>query len=84
MRPLQYCLEDRREVPGRRIDDAEHLSGRGLLLQGLTRLGQEPRVLHRDHRLRSKAFEQSDVFVRKRLHLSANSDDLPEEHIALA
>ena len=39
------------------IDDAEHLGGRGLLLQGLARLGDEARVLHRDDRLRREALQ---------------------------
>src|SRR5262249_62314908 len=48
MRLLQYRIENRSEVASRRIDDLQHLGSRGLLLQCLARLGQEPRVLHRD------------------------------------
>jgi hypothetical protein len=44
-------VEHRCQVPGRRIDDLQYLGGRGLLLQRLPRLGQEPRVFHRDDRL---------------------------------
>ena len=42
------------KVAGRSIDDPEHLGGRGLLLQGLARLGDQPRVFHRDDRLRGE------------------------------
>ena len=51
-RSLDHCLEHRREIAGRGIDDAQHLGRRGLLLQRLARLGDEPRVLDRDDRLR--------------------------------
>src|ERR1700751_2031861 len=40
------------EIAWRGIDDRKYLSGRGLLRQGLARLGQQPRILHRDYRLR--------------------------------
>ena len=52
MRLLQYRVEDWREIAGRGIDDLQYLRGRGLLLQRLARLGDEPRILHRNHRLR--------------------------------
>src|SRR5436190_1005114 len=45
---LQDRVEHRREVAGRGVDDLQYLGGRGLLLQCLARLGQEPRVLHRN------------------------------------
>ena len=38
---------------------------RGLLLQGFTRLGNQPRVLHRDHGLRRKVLQQRDLPVCK-------------------
>src|SRR6516225_11129814 len=38
------CVEYRSEVAGRGIDDLQYLGGRGLLLQCLARLGQQPRV----------------------------------------
>jgi hypothetical protein len=50
--PSQHRVEHRSQVARRGIDDAEHLGGRGLLLQGLAGLGDEPRVLDRDDRLR--------------------------------
>ncbi len=49
---FQDRVEHRGEVAGRRIDHLQDLGGRGLLLQRLARLGQEPRILHRDYRLR--------------------------------
>src|SRR5262249_30576031 len=53
-RLFQDRVEYRGEIAGRRIDDLQYLGGRGLLLQGLARLGQEPRVFHRDDRLRGE------------------------------
>src|SRR5215471_14378465 len=71
MRLIQYCIEHRRKVAGRSIDDPEHLGGRGLLLQGFARLGQEPRILHCDDRLSSEILQQRDLFVRKRANFLA-------------
>jgi hypothetical protein len=48
-RLVDNSVEHRREIPRRRIDDLQDFGGRSLLRQGLARLGQEPRVLHRDH-----------------------------------
>src|SRR5215469_1609157 len=44
---LQYRVEHRREVAGRVVDNLQYLGGRGLLPQGLARLGQEPREIGR-------------------------------------
>src|SRR6516162_6345447 len=56
-RLLQHRVQYRREVAWRRVDHPQHVGGRGLLLQRLARLGQEPRVLHRDDRLRRKVLQ---------------------------
>src|SRR5215472_8214275 len=56
-RLVQHRFEYRREVARRGIDDLQYLGGRGLLLQGLARLGQEPRIFHRDHRLRREILQ---------------------------
>src|ERR1700687_6146844 len=63
VRLLQYRVKHRGEVAGRGIDDLQHLGGRGLLLQGLLRLGDEARVLHRDDRLRREILQQRDLLV---------------------
>jgi hypothetical protein len=55
--PLKYRLEHRLEVTLREIDASQHLGGRGLLFKCFTRLGHEPRVLHRDDRLRPEVLE---------------------------
>ena len=64
-----------RRTPARgrraRIDDPQHLGGRGLLLQCLARLGDQPRVLHRDDRLRREVLQQRDLLVGERPDLVA-------------
>ncbi len=60
-RRFEHRVEHRREVAGRGVDDLQHLGGRGLLLQGLARLGQQPRVLDRDNRLVGKGAHQFDL-----------------------
>jgi hypothetical protein len=51
---VEHLVENRLELTGRGIDDLQYLSGRGLLLQVLARLGQEPCILHCDDRLRGE------------------------------
>ena len=62
----------------------QHLGGRGLLLQRLARLGDQPRVLHRDHRLRREILQQRDLLVGERPHLLAIDGDSAEQRIVLA
>ena len=54
MRLFQDRLEHWLEITRRGVDDAENFGSRGLALQSLARLGQEPRILHRDDRLIGK------------------------------
>ena len=74
MRLFQHRVEHRREVAGRGVDDLQHLGGRGLLLQRLARLGDQPRVLHRDDRLRREILQQRDLLVGERPYLLAEDD----------
>src|SRR6516162_3499318 len=70
------------EIAGRGIDDAQHLGRRGLLLQSLARLGQEPRVLHCDDRFRREVLEEGDFFVGERAYLAAiDGDDTQQRPI---
>src|SRR6516162_5648409 len=62
-RLLQHRVEDRGEIARRAVDDPQHLGGRGLLLQGLARLGDQPRILHRDHRLRREVLQQCNLLL---------------------
>src|SRR6516225_6689582 len=54
---FEHCVEHRREIAGRRIDDLQYFGGRGLLLQCLARLGDESRVLNCDDCLLREVFE---------------------------
>src|SRR6516164_6390533 len=65
-RRLHQRLEHRLEVDGGAADDLEYVSGRGLLLQGLARLGNQPGILHRDDRRGCEIFKQRDLFVGER------------------
>ena len=84
MRLFEHRIEHRREVAGRGIDDLQHLGGRGLLLQRLARLGDEPRVLHRDDRLRREILQQRDLLVGERPDLLAIDCDHAEQVTVLA
>src|SRR6516225_6741656 len=56
-RLVEHGLEDGDEVAGRAIDGLQYLGGRGLLLQCLARLVDQPRVLHCDNRLRREVLD---------------------------
>ena len=67
---LDYGVEDRLHIRGRAADDAEHLGGCRLMLQGLAQFCvalldflEESDVLDGDYGLRSKGFQQSDLSV---------------------
>jgi hypothetical protein len=76
---FQYCIEHRREVARRGIDDLQYLGGRCLLLQRFAGFGQEPGVLHCDDRLRSEILQQRDLLVRKRANLPTPNRKRSEE-----
>ena len=50
----------------------------------LARLGQQPRVLHRDHRLRREVLQQRDLLVGERPDLLAIDGDDAEQGIVFA
>ena len=79
VRLFQYRIEHRGEIAGRAIDDLQYLGRRGLLLQGLARLGQEPRILYRDHCLGREILQQRNLSVGKWPHLQARRGNQPQE-----
>ena len=83
-RLLQHRIEHRRQVAGRRIDHLQHLGSRGLLLQRLPLLGDQPRVLHRDHRLGGEVLQQRDLLVGERPHFLAIDREHPSNALVLA
>ena len=70
--------------PGEELMTCKHLGGRGLLLQGLARLGDQPRVLHRDDRLRREVLQQRDLLVGERADLLAVDVSTPSRVSSLA
>ena len=62
-RPFQHRVEDRGEIAGRGVDDAEHLRCGGLLFQGFARLSDQPCVLDGDDRLVGERPDQLDLSV---------------------
>src|SRR5215471_18402146 len=77
-RVLEYGIEHRLKLAGRRTDYFKHFRGRRLLLQRLgkvarTRLHliEQPRVLNRDHSLVGKSGDQLYLLVGKGVHFIA-------------
>jgi hypothetical protein len=68
-------VKGRLQVRRRAGDDAENLGRGGLLVQRLPRLGQEPRILHRDDRLVGKGAHQLDLPLGERLDPRAGEHD---------
>ena len=83
-RPFEHRVEHRHEVAGRTVDDPQHLGGRRLLVERFARFGQEPRILHRDHRLSREIPQQRNLLVRKRAHLVAISGNSAEQRFVLS
>src|SRR5580704_91853 len=83
MRLFQYSVEHWAEVAGGAVDDPQHLGSRGLLLQGLARLDDQPRILHRDNRLRREALHQRDLLLGERANLPAVNDESAEQSVVL-
>jgi hypothetical protein len=83
-RLFQHCVENRRQVTGRRIDDLQYLGGRGLLLERFARLGQEPRILDCYDGLRREILQQRDIPFRERSCLSTSRRNLSEHLVAFA
>ena len=70
---LDDRVEDRLHVRGRPADDAEHLGGCRLMLQGLAQfcvallhLLEQPHVLDGDHGLVSEGFEKRDLLLSRK------------------
>ena len=50
----------------------------------LAQLTEQPRVLHRDHRLRGEAFQERDLFLGEGPDLSSRGSDLAKKRAVLA
>ena len=83
VRLIQDRVKYRRQVARRGIDDTQHLSRRGLLLQRLAGFVDQPRVLHCDDRLGGEILQQRDLLVGERTHLLAIDVDRAD-HIAVS
>ena len=70
----------RLHVRRRTGDDLQDLGRRGLPLQRLLRLVEQPCVLDRDHSLVGEGLQQLDVMVGERAGLNAGDADLPYRH----
>src|SRR5215831_19079435 len=77
---LKHRVEYRCEVARRAVDDLQYLGSGGLLLQGLVRPRQKPRIFHRDDRLRREVLDQSDLLLVERPHLLTEQSDGTEQY----
>ena len=86
-RALGDGIEHRLHVSGGAADDAEHLGGCRLMLQGLAQFGialaelfEQAHVLDGDYGLRGKGLQQPHLLIGKRLHLGAADHDYPNRN----
>src|SRR6516162_11262382 len=56
-------------------------AGRGLLLQSLARLGQQPGIFYCDHCLRGEVLQQYDLFVAEWPHLPSKCGNHAEQFV---
>ena len=66
VRPLRNRLEHRLHIVGRTGDHLQDVGGRGLPLQRLLRLVEQPHVLDGDHRLVGEGLQQLDLLLGER------------------
>src|SRR5215475_9861870 len=81
-RALDDGVEHRLHIRGRAADNAEHLSRRRLMLQGLAQLCvalldlfEQADILDGDDRLVRKGFQKFNLSIRERTYLSSPDDD---------
>src|SRR5512144_3082155 len=79
----QHSVKDRIEFARRRADDLEHVGGGRLLLQRLTQLVEQSRVLDRDDGLRGEVLKQLDLSRGEGAQLLAVDDDGADELVVL-
>ena len=77
-------VEHRPGVGRRLADDAQNLRRRRLPLQRLPRLVEEPRVLHRNQRLRGEGPHERDLIVGEGTHFLAVEIDHARNGSAIA
>ena len=65
---VEHRIENRREIARRRVDDCKISSsyGRGLLVERLAKVAQQPRIFHRDDRLGSEILHKHDQLIGER------------------
>src|SRR5262249_54196734 len=85
---LDDGVEDRLHIRRRAVDDAEHLGGCGLMLQGLAQFSvtllnllEQPHVLDSDHRLGGESLEERDMFLREGTDFCAPNRNSPDRNI---
>ena len=83
-RLFQHRFKNWSKIARRGINDAQDLGGRGLLIQCLAGLGDQPCVLNRDYRLCREILQQRDLFVRERAYFLAIDCDDAQNDVVLA
>jgi hypothetical protein len=88
---FDHCVQHRLHIGGRAADDLEHVAGRGLVFERFFEVArarlqftEQPRVLHRDHRLRREVLDEPDFLVAERPNFKPDSRDQPEQRIVFA
>jgi hypothetical protein len=81
---VENRIEHRLQFARRGIDDLQDFGGRGLPLQRFAGLGQEPRILHGNDRLRGEVLQQRDLLVREGPYLLPVDHERPEKVVILA
>src|SRR5690242_17214685 len=75
---FEHRVKHRCEIARRGVDDLQYLRSRGLLLQSLARLGDEPRILDSNDRLGREILQQGGLLVGEWADLHAVDHDVTE------
>src|SRR5262249_50159879 len=77
------CFQHSLEIERRAGDDVEHIGGSGLLLEGLSQLIEQARVLDSDHSLFRKVVNKLDLFVSERADFLTINDNRADQLVFL-
>ena len=90
-RRLDQSVEHRPEFGPRMADDLQYVAGGSLVFEQLLQIAcalaqfiEQPRILHRDHRLRREVLQQRDLLLAEGPRRSAVVGEVSKDSVVLA
>ncbi len=83
-RRFEQRIENRLQIEGRTADDLQDVANRRLIFERFLQVVAQPRIRHRDRRLRRETPQQHDFPIGEGPHLRAVDEEVAEKRIVLA